>query len=100
MYPECKPMKKQAIIISSLAVFLSVMVNIGELRCQENSDRMKEQYQSQYMERTIKGDTEEYVKDDNHVKVKILEWIIMNNLYNAYQGIDSQELEDRVEKSR
>lgn len=93
-------MKRQAIIITSLAIFLTVMVNIGELRCQENSDRMKEQYQSQYMERTIKGDTEENVKDDNHVKVKILEWIIMNNLYNAYQGIDSQELEDRVEKSR
>ena len=48
-------MKTQAIIISSLAIFLTVMVNIGELRCQENSDRMKEQYQSQYMEKMTQG---------------------------------------------
>jgi hypothetical protein len=93
-------MKKQAIIISSLAVFLTVIVNIGDLRCQENSNRINEQYQSKYMEKTTKGDNEDNLKDDNHIKVKILEWIIMNNLHNAYQEIDSKELEDRVERSR
>jgi hypothetical protein len=93
-------MKKQAIIISSIAVFLTVVVNIGDLRCQENSNRINEQYQSKYMERTTKGDNEDNLKDDNHIKVKILEWIILNNLYNAYQEIDSKELEDMVERSR
>ena len=93
-------MKKPAIMISYIAIFLTIIVNIGDLRCQENSNRINEQYQSKYMERTTKGDNEDNLNDDNHVKVKILEWIIMNNLHNACQETDSKELEDRVERSR
>jgi hypothetical protein len=93
-------MKKPAIMISYIAIFLTIIVNIGDLRCQENSNKINEQYQSKYMERTTKGDNEDNLNDDNHVKVKILEWIIMNNLYNACQETDSKELEDRVERSR
>ena len=93
-------MKKQTIIISSIAVFLTMLVNIGDLRCQENSNMNNEQYQSKYMERMNKGDNEDNLKDDKNIRVKILEWIIMNSLHNAYQEIDSKELEDRVERSR
>ena len=93
-------MKKQAIIISSIAVFLTMIANIGDLRCQENSNTINEQYQSKNMERTIKGDNEDNLKEDNNIRVKILELIIMNNIHNEYQQIDSKELEDRVERSR
>ena len=93
-------MKKQTIIISFIAVFLTMIVNIGDLRCQENSNMINEQYQSKYMERMNKGDNEDNLKDDKNIRVKILEWIIMNNLHNEYQEIDSKELEDRVERSR
>ena len=93
-------MKKQAIIISSIAILLTGIINIGDLRCQENSNMNNEQYQSKYMERMNKGDNEDNLKDDKNIRVKILEWIIMNSLHNAYQEIDSKELEDRVERSR
>ena len=93
-------MKKRAIIISSIAIFLTVIINIGELRCQENSNTNNEQYQSKFMERMAKGDNEDNFKDDRNIRVKILEWIILNNIHNEYQQIDSKELEDRVERSR
>ena len=93
-------MKKPAIMISYIAIFLTIIVNIGDLRCQENSNTINEQYQSKYMERTTKGDNGDNLNNDNHIKVKILEWIIMNNLNNACQETDSKELEDRVERSR
>jgi len=93
-------MKKQAIIISSIVIFLTMIVNIGDLRCQEKSNMIDAQHQSKYMERMPKGVDEDNLKDDKNIRVKILEWIIMNSLHNAYQGIDSKELEDMVERSR
>jgi hypothetical protein len=93
-------MKKQAIIISSIAIFLTMIVNIGDLRCQENSNMINEQYQSKYMERITKGVNEDNLKDDKNIGVEILGWIIQHNLFYEYQKIDSKELEDRLERSR
>jgi len=93
-------MKKQAIIISFIAIFLTVIVNIGDLRCQESSNMISEQYQSKYMERIAKGVDEDNLKDDKNIGVEVLGWIIQHNLFYEYQKIDSRELEDRLERSR
>ncbi|OGR28702.1 MAG: hypothetical protein A2139_06155 [Desulfobacca sp. RBG_16_60_12] len=93
-------MKKQAIIISSIAIFLTMIVNVGDLRCQENSNMINEQYQSKYMEKIAKTVSEDNVKNDKNIGVEILGWIIQHNLFCEYQKIDSKELEDRLEKSR
>jgi hypothetical protein len=93
-------MKKQAIIISCIAILLTIMVNIGDLRCQEKFNMINEQYQSKYMERITKGVNEDNLKDDKNIGVEILGWIIQHNLFYEYQKIDSKELEDRLERSR
>ena len=93
-------MKKQAIIISFIALFLTVIINIGGLRCQENSNTINEQYQSKNMERMAKGVDEDDLKNDKNIGVEILGWIIQHNLFYQYQKIDSRELEDRLERSR
>jgi len=93
-------MKKQAIIISSIAIFLTMIINIGDLRCQENSNMISGQYQSKYIERITKGINEDNLKDDKNLGVEVLGWIIQHNLFYEYQKIDSRELEDRLERSR
>jgi hypothetical protein len=93
-------MKKQAIIINSIIIFLTMIVNIGDLRCQENSNMINTGYQSKYMEGMTNGDNEDNLKDDKNIKVEILEWIIKRNLLYEYQNIDTEELEDRLERSR
>jgi hypothetical protein len=93
-------MKKQAIIINFIIIFLTMIVNIGDLRCQEKSNMINTEYQSKYMEGMAKGVDEENLKDDKNIKVEILEWIIKRNLLYEYQRIDTEELEDRLERSR
>jgi hypothetical protein len=93
-------MKKQGIIISFIAILVTMIANIGDLRCQENSSMVKEQYQSKYIERIAKQVSEDNVKNDKNMKAEILGWIIQHNLFCEYQKIDSKELEDRLERSR
>lgn len=93
-------MKKQAIIISFIAIFLTMIVNIGDLRCQENSKTIDEEYQSKYIEIMNKRVNEGNLKDDKNIGVEILELIIKHNLVYEYQKIDSKELEDRLARSR
>ena len=93
-------MKKQAIIISSIVIFLTMIVNIGDLRCQEKSNMIDAQHQSKYMERMPKGVDEDNLKDDKNIGVEILEWIIKRNLLYQYQKLDPEELEDMLERRR
>jgi hypothetical protein len=93
-------MKKQAIIISSVAIFLTIIANIGDLRCQENSNMIDKKYQSEYMEKITNKINEDNVEDDKNIGVEILGLIIQHHLFYEYQKIDSKELEDRVERSR
>ena len=93
-------MKKPAIIIS-IAFLLTIIANIGVIRCQENPNIIAEQYQqSVYTERITKKTNEDNVKDDKNIGVVILGWIIQHNLFCQYQKIDSKELEDRLERSK
>jgi hypothetical protein len=93
-------MIKQAIIISAIAIFLTIIANIGDLRCQENSNMIAEKYQSIYMDKITNKNKEDNLKDDKNMGVEILGWIIQHNLFYEYQKIDSKELEDRLERSR
>jgi hypothetical protein len=93
-------MKKQAIIISFIAIFLTMTANIGELRCQENSNMANEQYQSKNMGRMAQGVGEDGLQDDKNAGVELLGWVIQRHLFYEYQQIDQRELEERVERSR
>jgi len=93
-------MKKQAIIINSLVIFLTMIVNIGDLRCQESSNMINPQYQAKYMEGLAKEVNEDNLKDDKNIGVEILDWIIKRKLVYEYQKIDSDELEARLERNR
>jgi hypothetical protein len=93
-------MKKQAIIISIVAVFVTIITNIGELRCQENTNITAENNQSNIMGRISKKMNQDNVMDDKNIGVEILGQIIQRNLFNEYQKIDSEELEERLERSR
>jgi len=93
-------MGKQCIIINSIAIFLSVITYIGDLRCQENSNMIAEKYQSEYIEKITNKINEDNVKDDKNIGVEILGWVIQHNLFYEYQKIDSKELEGRLERSR
>jgi len=93
-------MKKQAIIISSIAIFLTIIANIGTLRCQENSNMIAEKYQSEYIKKITNKINEDNVQDDKNIGVEILGLIIQHHLFYEYQKIDSKELEDRIERSR
>ena len=93
-------MKKQCIVISCIAILLTMIANIGDLRCQENSNMIAEKYQAKYMEKIINKINEDNVKDDKNIGVEILGWVIQHNLFYEYQKIDSKELEDRLERSR
>lgn len=93
-------MIKQAIIISIIAIFITIITNIGDLRCQVSSNITAENDQLQNMGKFTNEINQDNVMDDKNIVVEILGKIIQRNLYNACQKIDSQELEDRLERSR
>lgn len=93
-------MKKQAIIISIVVIFVTIIANIGDLRCQENSNKTAENNQSENIGKLTNQINENNVMDDKNIRVEILGQIIQRNLFNACQKIDSKELEDRLERSR
>jgi hypothetical protein len=94
------PMKKQAIIISIVVIVVTIIANIGDLRCQENSNKTAENNQSNIMGRISEKINQDNGMDNKNLGVEILGQIIQHNLFNAYQKIDSKELEDRLERSR
>jgi hypothetical protein len=93
-------MKTQAIIIMIIVMVISIITNIGDIRCQENSNIASEHNQSTNMTKITKEINADNGMDDKNIKVEMLGQIIQRHLYNAYQKIDSQELEDRLERSR
>jgi uncharacterized membrane protein (DUF106 family) len=90
------PMKKHAIIISIIAIFVTLIADIGDLRCQGNSNITAEHDQLQNMGKSTKEFNEDNVMDDKNRMVEMLGRIIQHNLYNACQKIDSRELEERL----
>jgi hypothetical protein len=97
---EPSTMKKQTIIISLIVIFVIIIANIGDLRCQENSNIIAENNQLNHMGRFTNKINEDNLMDDKDIVVEILGQIIQHNLFNECQKIDSEELEDRLERSR
>ena len=93
-------MIKQAIIISKVAIFVTIIANIGELRCQENLNKTAEKHQLQNIRKVANNINDDNVMDDKNRVVEIIGKIIQYKLFDACQRIDSRELEDRLEKSR
>ena len=93
-------MKKQHIIMSSIVIFLVIILNIKDLRCEEDSNMISQQYQSKSMGKMTEETNEDSLDDNKNLRVKILQMIIMRNLFYQYQETDSKELEDRLERSR
>jgi hypothetical protein len=92
-------MKRQMIRINYIVIvsFLTIIFNVNELRCQENSI-MNNQYQTNNIELSNREGNVDDMKDDKNIRVKILDLIIRRNLFYQYQQLDPEELEDRLER--
>jgi hypothetical protein len=93
-------MNKRAIIISIIVAVITVIAHIGDLRCQENYNITVENNHLKNTGKIANEINAENVMDDKNIMVEMLGRIIQRNLYNACLKIDSQELEDRLERSR
>ncbi len=95
-------MKKTGSIITILIMvpILTMVVYIGDLRCQENSHDMNAEYQSVYVEKSVSEIKENDMKDDKNIGVEILEWMIKRNLNYKYSKLEPEELEEMLEKRR
>jgi hypothetical protein len=91
-------MKRQIIRINYIVIvlFLTIIFNVNDLRCQENSNMINNQYQSNNMELSKREGNGEDMKDDKNIRIEILDLIIRHNLFYQYQKLDPEELEDRL----
>jgi len=91
-------MKKLAIIINFIVIvpLLTIIFNVGGVRCEENQIKINPQRQARYVERSTVDENEDTIKDDKNIRFRMLELIIRLHLINEYQRIDEQELEDRL----
>lgn len=78
---------------------LAIVLNIGEVRCQENSNNIDTEFQSQYAKKSVLEKKDD-LKDDRNTGVEILEWMIKRNLNYKYSKLEPEELEDMLEKRR
>jgi hypothetical protein len=77
--------------------FLTVIFNVGELRCQEKADRIQATHQTELIDKNNIDENEADLKEDKHMRFKMLVWMIRSNLINKYQKLDTEELEDKFE---
>jgi hypothetical protein len=93
-------MTKNVSIIGIVVIvpILSLIIYIGDLRCEDLSNNINEQYQAKYVENSPNENRMGEVKDDKIDAVKVLEWIIKRNLSYKYSQLDPEELEEKIEK--
>lgn len=91
-------MKKPVIIINFIVIvpLLTIIFNVGDLRCEENPNKINAQRQAGYVERSTMNENEDNMKDDKDIRFKMLELMIKRHLINKYQNFDPEELEDRL----
>jgi hypothetical protein len=91
-------MKRQIIRINYIVIvsLLTIIFNVNDLRCQEKSNMVNNQYQSYNMELSNREGNWDDMKDDRNIRVEILDLIIRRNLFYQYQQLDPEELEDRL----
>jgi hypothetical protein len=95
-------MKKPAILINLIVIvqFMALMVNVGELKCQDKTNIANTQYQVEHMEKGTQAINDDNMPDDKNIGVRIIEMIIKRNLNNRYQKIEPEELEEMLEQAR
>ena len=86
--------------MSFIVIFLVIILNFKDLRCQDDSNLISQQYQAKNMQKMTEEINEDNSNDNKHIRMKILEMIIKRNLFYQYQETDSKELEERLERSR
>jgi hypothetical protein len=92
-------MKKHCITFI-LILLITILFDIGDLRCQDEVNMLNSQYQSEYLEKIPKDGSKEIIIDDKNVRVRMLEWIIKYNITKRYQQLDEEELEAILESRR
>jgi len=80
-----------------ITFFLTLMFNVGELRCQDKTDGVQAKYQTESMEKSNLDEDESGLKKDKHIRFKMLVWLIRNNLMNRYQTLDEEELAEKLD---
>ncbi|MFA5183717.1 MAG: hypothetical protein WC405_20600 [Syntrophales bacterium] len=92
-------MKRQALIINFIVIvsFLTVIFNVGELRCQDKIDRIQAKYQTESMPKSNLEESEDFLKEDKHLRFKMLVWLIQCHLVKSYQKIDEEELVEKLQ---
>lgn len=84
-----------------VALLLTTIVNIGDLKCQENSTVLNREYYSENMDKINEYvNNNDNIMDDKNIKARMLELIIKYNINQRYQKLYSEELEDMVERQR
>jgi hypothetical protein len=93
-------MKRQIIRINYIVIVssLTIIFNVHGLRCQENSNMINNQHQSNNIQLSDREDNGDDLKDDKNARVEILDLLIRRNLSHQYQKLNSEELEDRLER--
>lgn len=92
-------MKKQS-IISLFIILVSLLIiifNMGNLRCEEESDTTNARHQAKYSYRSTGDKNEDDLQEDKSKRFKELEWIIKMYLIAQYQTpeeIEEAEIPD------
>jgi len=80
-------MTKQIIIMPFIILvsLLIIIFNIGNVRCEEESDTINAQPQAKYLYKSTGDRNEDDLQDNKSKRFKELEWIIKMNLIAQYQ---------------
>ncbi len=92
---------KHKIVTLIIILLLTIIFDIKNLKCQENSIIQNTQYHSEYIEKKINDlSNDDSMIADKDLRVKRLELIIKYNINQRYQKIHSEELEEMLEGNR
>ncbi len=92
-------MKRQALTISFIVIvsFLTVIFNVGESRCQGNSQKIHATFQTESLEKSPQDGIEGNLNEDKQLRFKLLVWLIENHLIKSYQKLDEEELAEKLQ---
>lgn len=95
-------MKKSSIILNIIVTILLITLfsNVGELMCQDKSIVTNTQYQAEYIDKISHALNDENAQNDKNIVVRIIELAIKHNLNSRYQRMESEELEEMLDKRR
>jgi hypothetical protein len=95
-------MKKLAILINVIVIiqFMTLIFNVGELRCQDKRTIANIQLQAENIDKITQTINNDSMQDDKNIGVRIIEMVIKHNINNRYQRLEPEELEEMLDKRR